>query len=330
MITRVLSQKLTEQYELLRGALQRSVSLAERCSDSNASKVLCDRLSQLQSAALFVIVGEVKAGKSSFVNALLGDTICEVDPKPCTLSIQELAYGPERTKINLGANWERLFLPKDVLKEITIVDTPGTNSTIRDHQTITENYIHQCDLVIFVLSATNPHTGTAWDLLSLIHNEWRREVVFILQASDRASQRELDTNIEEVRQNARKQGIQNPLVFKVSAKREMEGASDSGFTEFRQYLRNAVETGEVWKFKVEGAKGTISKIVQSLESRLALDLESIYANKVFFADLKSKIESRRQKAKGMTRLAVDSLCQSYERLANKLEGGLYSRQPQKW
>ena len=155
MITRVLSQKLTEQYELLRGALQRSVSLAERCSDSNASKVLCDRLSQLQSAALFVIVGEVKAGKSSFVNALLGDTICEVDPKPCTLSIQELAYGPERTKINLGANWERLFLPKDVLKEITIVDTPGTNSTIRDHQTITENYIHQCDLVIFVLSATN-------------------------------------------------------------------------------------------------------------------------------------------------------------------------------
>ena len=110
----------------------------------------------------------------------------------------------------------------------------------------------------------------------------------------------------------------------------MEGASDSGFTEFRQYLRNAVETGEVWKFKVEGAKGTISKIVQSLESRLALDLESIYANKVFFADLKSKIESRRQKAKGMTRLAVDSLCQSYERLANKLEGGLYSRQPQKW
>ena len=42
---------------------------------------------------LFVIVGEVKAGKSSFINALLstGREICKVAPSPMTDTIQELS-----------------------------------------------------------------------------------------------------------------------------------------------------------------------------------------------------------------------------------------------
>ena len=95
-------------------------------------------LSHLQAAALFVIVGEVKAGKSSFVNALLDGDVCEVAPDPrCSSVIQELVYGEERKTSVLGSGWERMQLPKAVLKEVTIVDTPGTNSIIRNHQTIT-------------------------------------------------------------------------------------------------------------------------------------------------------------------------------------------------
>jgi len=115
MAQRLLSQKLNKQHESIRDLLQKCVSLTEKCSDSEASKVLWDRLSHLQSAALFVIVGEVKSGKSSFVNALLGEDICEVAPDPCTAVIQELVYGEERAKTALGDNWERVSLPKDVL-----------------------------------------------------------------------------------------------------------------------------------------------------------------------------------------------------------------------
>lgn len=248
----VLSPRFTEQYEALRDLLQRSLALAAKCSATDASRILGERLMHLHSGALVVVIGEVNSGKSSFVNAFLGDTVCEVAPEPCTAVIQELVYGEERTRTVLGDHWERLQLPREVLGRVSIVDTPGTNSILRNHQVITENYIPQSDLVIFVLFAKNPHTGTAWDLLTLISKEWQRKTVFVLQQSDTATRHELAVNQERVRQYAHERNVQNPAVFTVSAKREMEGAADSGFAEFRDYFRRTVESGEVWRMKLEG------------------------------------------------------------------------------
>ena len=107
----VLSPELKTQYDSMREILQRCLLLAEKCADIEASGIIRDRLMHLQSAALFVIVGEVKSGKSSFVNALLGEDVCEVAPDPCTVVIQELVYGEQRTKTNLGDHWERVTLP---------------------------------------------------------------------------------------------------------------------------------------------------------------------------------------------------------------------------
>ena len=162
-------------------------------------------------------------GKSSFVNALVREDVCEVAPGPCTSSIQELVYGAERKVTSLGQYWERLYLPKEVLREMTMVDTPGTNSIIQNHETITENYIPQSDLVVFVISAANPHTKSAWELLTLISKEWHRKMVFVLQQADRASENELTTNLELVKQYARERHVENPTVFTLSAKLEIEG-----------------------------------------------------------------------------------------------------------
>jgi ribosome biogenesis GTPase A len=203
----------------LRDLLQQCLSLTDQCAEKEASAILRDRLDLLQSAALFVIVGEVKSGKSSFINALLGEDVCEVAPDPCTAGIQELVYGEEPSRTVLGEHWERLRLPKPVLKDITIVDTPGTNSIIRNHHTITENYIPKSDLVVFVFPAKNPHTATAWELLSLVRKDWHRKTVFVLQQADLASQQELSVNRERVKQYAHERNVQNPVLFVVSAKR---------------------------------------------------------------------------------------------------------------
>jgi len=319
MAQRVLSPELKKQYDVMRDILQRCLSLTEKCSDAEASGIIRDRLTHMQSAALFVFVGEVKSGKSSFINALLGEDICEVAPDPCTAGIQELVYGEERTKKSLGDNWERVTLPATVLQDITIVDTPGTNSIIRNHQTITEKYIPQSDLIIFVFPAKNPHTGSAWDLLSLIRKEWRRKTVFVLQQSDLATQQELSVNQERVRQYARERNVQNPVVFTVSAKRETEGATDSGFTEFREYLRDAVQSGEVWRMKVEGSMATVRTIAANLLSGIRKEQAVIKEDKSFYEKLLAKTEGRRDKAFSLGRLAADSLCITYDRLVSRLE-----------
>ena len=318
-VQRVLGPELKQKYDSLRDVIQRCLSLTEKCSEAGASTILRDRLALLESAALFVIVGEVKSGKSSFINALLGEDVCEVAPDPCTAGIQELVYGEERSKTTLGDQWERVRLPRPVLRDITIVDTPGTNSIIRNHQTITENYIPKSDLVVFVFPAKNPHTATAWDLLSLVRKDWHRKTVFVLQQADLASQRELSVNQESVRQYAHERNVQNPVLFTLSAKRELEGASDSGFAEFREFLRSAVESGEVWRMKVEGSRDTVRKIAGDLLAKLSNEKAALVEDRAFYQDLLARVEGRREKAQSLRRLVVDSLGLSYDRLASRLE-----------
>ncbi len=293
--------------------------LAERCADHEGTQILRARLTNLQAAALLVIVGEVKVGKSSFVNALVHEEVCEVAPGPCTSSIQELVYGAERKVTSLGQYWERLYLPKEVLREITMVDTPGTNSIIQNHETITENYIPQSDLVVFVISAANPHTKSAWELLTLISKEWHRKMVFVLQQADRASEHELRTNLELVKQYARERHVENPTVFTLSAKLEMEGMPESGFSEFRNFLQNAIACGEVWRMKVEGSYETIRTVMTKLLAHLRAEKESIDGERAFYQDLLRKVEAREAKAYSLKLGMVEKLSATYENLARQSE-----------
>lgn len=317
----ILGPELKQQYEALRDFLQRSLWLTEKCADIEASEILRARLTNLHAVALLVIVGEVKAGKSSFINALVHDVVCEVAPGPCTAGIQELVYGEERTVIKLGEHWERVSLPKAVLREISIVDTPGTNSIIENHQAITEDYIPQSDLVVFVFSATNPHTYSAWELLGLIRREWHRKMVFVLQQADRATEYELTTNQDRVREYARERHVQNPTVFTLSAKGEMEGASDSGFSEFRTFLRNAVERGEAWHRKVEGSYEAIKSVMTKLLANLREEETSVTEERAVYQEILNEVGARQAKANSLKLLVIDSLSATYSRLTERLEKG---------
>lgn len=319
MPPRILSLELQQQYAALRSLLQRAVWLAEKCADHEGTTILRARLTNLQAAALLVIVGEVKAGKSSFINALVHEEVCPVAPGPCTTGIQELVYGAERSVLNLGPSWDRVYLPKEVLREVTVVDTPGTNSIVRDHQTITENYIPQSDLVVFVFSAVNPHTKTAWELLTAIKKEWHRKMVFVLQQADRASAEELSVNLEHVRQYARARQVESPTVFTLSAKLEREGRFDSGFREFGDHLRAAIENGEVWRMKVEGASHTVRGVMTKLLGDLRREKTAIAEERAFYQDLLGKVEAREAKATSLKTLILGKLAATYDSLVRDTE-----------
>lgn len=319
MPPQILSPELRQLFESLRVLLQRAVWLAEKCADVESIQILRARLNNLQSAALLVIVGEVKAGKSTFLNALVGEDVCPVAPEPCTVRIQELVYGPERSVETLGDSWERVYLPKDVLRELSLVDTPGTNSILLEHQTITENYIPQSDLVVLVVSATNPHTATAWQLLTMIRKEWHRKIVFVLQQADRASERELNTNRDHVKQYARERQVQNPTVFTVSAKRELEGSPESGFADFRSFLRYGIECGEVWRTKVEGAYQTIRTVMDKRLVHLRAEKAAIAEERAFYQALLKRVEERQERANALKVSIVGQLSATYDRLARDTE-----------
>src|ERR671912_1690868 len=113
---------------------------------------------QLGELFLLVIVGEFNAGKSAFINALIGAEVMPEGVTPTTSVINLLRYG-EEAAVTMEADGVIVReYPADFLDEITIVDTPGTNAIIREHEQLTQQFVPRSDMVLFVTSADRPFT----------------------------------------------------------------------------------------------------------------------------------------------------------------------------
>lgn len=252
---------LSQQQDRLLGFVRQGQEVATLLGEP----ALLGEIDQLSASALkpflFVIVGEVKSGKSSLINALLEAPVCAVDSAPCTDSVQEINYGEEESRIQVSEFEERLQLPHAILRHICIVDTPGTNSIIRHHQVITENYIPQSDLVLFVFFAKNPYTGSAWDFLRYIKHDWQRHTLFVLQQADLLPSAERKRTLEHIREQLIGNGIEDPVVFAVSVKTGM------GVSALRDHLRSAVVEGRQYT-KVQSLANNILHFVGGMEKLL--------------------------------------------------------------
>ena len=113
-------------------------------------------LATLEDLFTIVIVGEFNAGKSSLINALFGARLRVEGPIPVDDRISILRYGQQALQKALSDFVVEQFYPIDFLRNITLVDTPGTNSIVQRHQEITEDFIPRADLVLFVTSIDRP------------------------------------------------------------------------------------------------------------------------------------------------------------------------------
>ena len=131
-----------------------------------------------------MVVGEVKAGKSSLLNALFGREFCKVDVLPATDRIYEFKYGEKEYDVQISDHITALHRRIDFLKDFNIVDTPGTNTIVANHQEITENFVPMADLIVFVFAVTNPWAASAWDFLRSDRAQWKKNIVFVVQQAD--------------------------------------------------------------------------------------------------------------------------------------------------
>ena len=282
-------------------------------------KVISNSRSNIYEPFLFVVVGEVKAGKSSFINALLKDDICKVDAAPCTDVVQKLEYSESRNEKQLSEFYKRIGVPAEILKSIAIVDTPGTNTIIKHHQEITQKFVPNSDLVLFVFPAKNPHTQSAWDLLDYVSDEWKKKVVFILQQADLARPDELETNTEKVKEYAIKRGIDSPMVFSTSAILELEGKENSGFEEVRNFIQNTITGGKHLKLKLqsilETADQVISKSGESLKQlKATLDKDLAFAIKI-----KLRLETGEKHSTYEIKSLVERLVSNYDKVSYEVK-----------
>jgi GTPase SAR1 family protein len=279
---------------------------------------------------MFVIVGEVKAGKSSFVNALLnadGREICKVAPQPMTDTIQQILYGEKEEIVPVNPYLKKIYQPVDILREIAVVDTPGTNSIVERHQEITENFIPASDLVIFVFEAKNPYRQSSWDFFDFIHREWHKKIIFVLQQKDLMSAEDLEVNTRGLYDHAVKKGVAQPTIFAVSAKNELEGRYDqSNFSAVRDYIRTHVTGGRGAALKLGNNIAPTRNVLARLRSSLDTRAEQFVRDNEFRADVRATLDSQELKTNHQVGQLIENLLNGYDRITRntgrELEDGL--------
>src|SRR5215203_3532125 len=132
---------------------------------------------------LLVIVGEFNAGKSAFINALSGAEVMPEGVTPTTSVINLLRYGPEPTVTMQADGVIVREYPAEFLDDITIVDTPGTNAIIREHEQLTQQFVPRSDMVLFVTSADRPFTESERVFMESIR-DWGKKIVVVINKVD--------------------------------------------------------------------------------------------------------------------------------------------------
>ncbi len=218
-----MEQVLTRQQgELV--ALERKLVLRVRdaLTQADGARADLERLASLVNEMdelfLLVVVGEYNSGKSTFINALLGDEVFAMGDLPTTRAISILRYGDEGPPESIGDHIQLYHYPLDVLKDLDIVDTPGTNSIERMEEAITREFVPRADLVLFVTSLLQPLTASELDFLTHIR-EWGKKVVFVVNGIDR---RNTDDQLDRVREYLTREvttrlGASAPSLYFISA-----------------------------------------------------------------------------------------------------------------
>jgi GTPase SAR1 family protein len=303
--------------------------LAQQIGHKELTSTLGDLRNRLGEPFMFVVCGEVKAGKSSFINALLdaGREICKVAPQPMTDTIQQIVWGEKDEFISINPHLKRITAPVEILKEIAIVDTPGTNSIIDGHQEVTEKFVPASDLVIFVFECKNPYHKSAWDFFEFIHDEWHKKVVFVLQQKDLMNAADLAVNEAGLKEWAGKKGVENPTVFCVSAKNELEGKYDeSGFSQMRDFIRTHVTGGRAASLKIHNNITTSLHILTRIETDLATRRKQFEQDSTFQKDIRQTLDNQEVKSNNQAKQLIENLLAGYDKITRRtgeeLENGL--------
>ena len=235
---------------------------------------------------LVVIIGEFNAGKSTFVNALLGDSLLPTGIIPTTDAIELVRYAPQKSRQpeSRGDAIREWRHPNTGAPGVVIVDTPGTGSVFQKHEQVAKSFLHRSDLVIFLLSAKRAFAETERLYLELARS-YGKKVIIVINQVDLLDNREQAEVRDFVQRQADELLDLRPPLFLVSAKKSLQGEKsglfgsaiargDWGMDAVRDYLRQTFEQVPPAKQKLltqlELLRSISGRYKQSAQARLAL------------------------------------------------------------
>ncbi len=240
-----------------------------------------------------VCMGEVKAGKSTFINAVIGREISRVDVLEATAIVIEIGYGKEEkgkiyTKDNknmsgsleeildvlsvmkdnkeFNNNVERVELKvaASKLRDIRIVDTPGVATLTESNENTTNEYIKNADVILWILNGNYLGQTDINERIKEIR-KMGKDVIAIINRIDEVD----EEPAKLVKYLKREMRLYLKAIFPLSAKIAYEGRRDqdlakqeeSGYLDIMDYLQENIVVN-VEEVKIESVENSIKGLIK--------------------------------------------------------------------
>ena len=284
MLTPEQTELLHEEKDVLKNVLLR---IDKSSLPKDALELLQKSITQLDELFLLVVVGEFNAGKSALINALLGEKVLAEGVTPTTSRVTMIRWGEEVKETVVDDGYSVVTHPLDLLKEVNIVDSPGTNAIIRQHERLTEEFVPRSDLVLFTTSADRPLTESERQFLTRIL-AWGKKVIFVLNKTDiLENTAALDEVKSFITQHAAGVLGDVPQIFPVSARLAQRAAVEtdpaekerlmeaSRLRELEAYISSTLDDSSRLKLKFGNPLGVAVNLVDQAQKNIQAQAEDL-------------------------------------------------------
>ena len=300
-------------------------------------EIVDDRIPALHSGKItLVVLGEFNHGKSTVVNALLGEDVLPVGITPTTAVITHLVHGKKkqvRVKPALEGEpfsikyaemeetvkhaeedgnepeWVEIAHPNEFLSNsLTLVDTPGVNDISRQKVEITYGYLPRADVIVYVLDATQVlKKSEVVFIKDRLLKANRDRIVFVLNKIDALG--EEDAREVEMYARERLEGLIGPVeLFAFSGRAALEATSKGepppeAFDAFREYLVGFLDDQRGYII-IDSALAGGLRVASLLEQNLAIKRQGYLLET---EELDKRIDAVQSKLSESRRLIADNI-----------------------
>ena len=199
--------------------------------------------------------------------------------------------------------------------------TPRT--IVANHQEITENFVPMADLIVFVFAVTNPWAASAWDFLRLIGQQWKKNIVFVVQQADLRDPHEVEIVAKHLDQTVLQILGASCPILSVSAKKAFLAKTspdvdrdklwkESRFGELEDWITETVSQSAKRGGKLRSVAQTAQVLTGGLRARLQGSLEMLKSDQEKLASIRSSFESRKVQTQRQVGGFIREIEQAYD------------------